>query len=156
MLTGLRRSKVYTRLHRHEIVRQFVKYAMVGAVNTVMFFTLFNVLDTWIHTVAAYAVAFFSTSVWSFALNKFWSFRDHRTERIFVVRQYVLFAVLTLAGLALNTGAFRLALIPLAKYGRLGKNAAALCTSPLSILWNFTAYRRWIFKAHPRATSTLG
>ena len=58
----------------------------------------------------------------------------------------MVFLLMTLIGLALNTGAFRLLLIPLEEYGRLGRNAAALATVPISVAWNFTAYRRWTFK----------
>lgn len=153
MLTRLRQSKAYARISEYEIVHQFVKYATVGVLNTTLFFGLFNALDFLIPTVGAYAAAFLITSVGSFILNKFWSFRDQSRHR--VVRQYLVFVIFTLFGLGLNTGAFRLLLIPLEQYGRLGKNAAALATLPLSVIWNFTAYRRWTFKPTPRS-STVG
>lgn len=143
MLSRFRQSETYARLEQYEIVHQFVKYAMVGCLNTALFIGIFNALDLAIPTVSAYATAFFVTSVGSFLLNKWWSFRDHRKER--VVRQYLRFVTFTLIGLGLNTGAFRLLLIPLEQYGRLGKNAAALATVPLSVVWNFSAYRRWTF-----------
>lgn len=148
MLNRLRQTKTYARLERYEIAHQFVKYAMVGVLNTAIFLAIFNALDFALHTVGAYATAFFVTSVGSFTANKFWSFRDHRTDR--VVRQYLRFVIFTLIGLGLNTGAFRLLLIPLEQYGRLGKNAAALATVPLSVIWNFNAYRRWTFTPSKR------
>jgi len=55
--------------------------------------------------------------------------------------------VLTLIGLAMQTGVFTLVLIPLHQYGRLGRNIAALPGIPISVLWNFTAYRRWTFNS---------
>jgi putative flippase GtrA len=145
VLTQLRQSKVYTRLHRHEIVRQFVKYAIVGCLNVGLYLAIFNLLllaD--LHVLAANAVAFSITSVNSFLLNKIWSFRDQRRHA--VVRQYFRFVFFTLVGLALNTGVLSLLLIPLDRYGTIGKNAAALGSVPISVLWNFTSYRLWTFK----------
>jgi len=146
--TQFRQSKVYERLHRHEIVRQFVKYAIVGCLNVALYLAIFNLLLlTDLHVLVANALAFSITSVNSFFLNKTWSFRDQRTER--VVRQYFTFVFFTLIGLGLNTAVFSLLLIPLDQYGTIGKNAAAIGSVPVSVIWNFTSYRLWTFK-HPQ------
>ena len=150
MLTQLRQSKVYARLHSREIVRQFVKYAIVGVLNVGFYLAIFNILllaD--IHVLAANAVAFSVTSVNSFFLNKIWSFRDQRRHA--VVRQYFTFVFFTLVGLGLNTAMLSLLLIPLERYGTLGKNAAALGSVPVSVIWNFTSYRLWTFKDPKRS-----
>jgi putative flippase GtrA len=144
VLTRLRRSNVYDKLNQYEIVRQFVKYAMVGALNVALFLAIFNGLrETGLHIIGAYAAGFFTTNVVSFFLNKRWSFRDERRER--VARQYLLFAFLTLVGFGLSSTAFRLLLIPLDDLGRLGENLAALGAIPISVMWNFTSYRLWAF-----------
>lgn len=149
MLTQLRRSKVYTRLERHEIVRQFVKYALVGCLNVAISLAIFNGLRTLnVPRLVASTVAFLATSVNGFVLNKTWSFRDSRTHR--VTLQYFRFVFFTVVGLGLFTVAFRLLLIPLDDYGRLGENAAFVCALPVSVMWNFTSYRLWTFN---RATS---
>lgn len=145
MLTQLRQSSVYSRLHRHEVVRQFVKYAIVGCLNVGLYLAIFNLLllaD--VHVLAANAIAFSITSVNSFFLNKAWSFRDQRRHA--VVRQYFTFVFFTLVGLGLNTGVLSLLLIPLDTYGTIGKNLAALGSVPVSVIWNFTSYRLWTFK----------
>jgi putative flippase GtrA len=146
------------RVRRHEMTGQFIRYAAVGVLNVLLFFALFNLLTpshtTRARTVAAYAAAFLITSVISFALNKTWAFKDTRRERI--AHQYALFLVLTLVGLGIQTGVFALLLIPLHQYGRLGRNAAALPGIPISVLWNFTAYRRWTFNAVTAATAGPG
>lgn len=151
MLSQLRRSKVYTWLGRHEIVRQFVKYALVGALNLTLFLGIFNGLRS-IHVpvLGAYAAGFFTTNVLSFFLNKRWSFRDQRSHSVH--RQYFLFAFLTLVGFGLSSTAFRLLLLPLHQFGRLGENAAALGAVPVSVLWNFMSYRRWAFKRRSAAS----
>ena len=153
MLAQLRQSTVYRRLHRHEIVRQFVKYAVVGCLNVAIFLAIFNsLLLVDVPALAANAIAFSVASVNSFVLNKIWSFRDRRRHA--VVRQYFVFVFFTLVGLGMNTAVFSLLLIPLEGFGTLGKNAAALGSLPVSVIWNFTSYRRWTF--HPRGWTRPG
>ena len=146
------------RVRHHEITGQFLRYAAIGVLNVLLFFAIFNLLTpsraTRARTVLAYAAAFMITSVFSFALNKTWAFRDTRRQRI--AHQYALFLVLTLVGLGMQTGVFALLLIPLHQHGRLGRNAAALPGIPLSVLWNFTAYRRWTFNAVTAAAAGPG
>jgi len=147
-----------TRVRQHEITGQFLRYAAVGVLNVLLFFALFNLLTpahpTRARTILAYAAAFLVTSVISYGLNKTWAFKDPRRERI--AHQYALFLVLTLIGLGMQTGVFALLLIPLHQYGRLGRNAAALPGIPISVLWNFTAYRRWTFNAVTAAAAGPG
>lgn len=152
MRTQSRRSQAYGRLHRHEAVRQFAKYAVVGCLNVAIFLGIFNalrVLDMSI--LAADAVAFLVSSVNSFVLNKLWSFRDRRRD--VAVRQYFVFVFFTLVGLGLQVGVLTLLLIPLRQFGRIGENAAALGALPFSVMWNFTSYKLWTFKPSPNATS---
>jgi putative flippase GtrA len=145
VLTQLRRTKVYASLERHEIVRQFVKYAMVGCLNVGLSLAIFNGLRiVGTPRLAASTVAFLFTSINGFVLNKTWSFRDKRTHRL--TQQYFVFVFFTLIGLVLFSVAFRALLIPLEQYGRIGENAAFLSALPVSVLWNFTSYRRWTFK----------
>jgi putative flippase GtrA len=152
VLSRLQRSRLYEQLHRHEIVRQFVKYALVGCLNVTLSLAIFNALRAiHIHRLGASTIAFVVTSIIGFTLNKMWSFRDHRLEKAEVGRQYVVFVFFTAVGLALFTGAFRLLLIPLERFGRIGENAAFLGSVPVSVLWNFTAYRRWTFRPTARA-----
>jgi putative flippase GtrA len=148
VLTRIRSSKTYERVTRHEIVRQFVKYAMVGVLNVGVHVSLFNLfVIAGLHTIGANALAFFLASINSFFLNKRWAFRDGRREA--VVRQYLVFLFFTLVGLGLHTGAFSLLLIPLHPHGTLGKNVALLLALPVSVIWNFTCYRLWTFTPDP-------
>jgi putative flippase GtrA len=63
---------------------------------------------------------------------------------------------LTVVGLAIQLGVFSLLLIPLHQFGRLGRNVAALPGIPISVLWNFTAYRRWTFNSVTAAVTGPG
>ena len=155
-MTNLR--ELMGRVLRHEITAQFVRYAAVGCLNVALFFGTFNLLtpggSSKLRTVGAYAVAFLLTSVISFVLNKLWAFKDARRERI--AHQYVLFLALTLVGLGMQLGVFSVLLVPLHTYGRIGRNVAAVPGVPLSVLWNFTAYRRWTFNSVTAAVSGPG
>jgi putative flippase GtrA len=139
----------YERVRHHEITGQFVRYAAIGVLNVALFFLIFNLLTpdraSFVRVNAARALAFIITSIISFALNKVWAFKDQRRERI--AHQYARFVFFTLVGFAFQQGLFSLLLIPLHQYGRLGWNAANVPAIPLSVLWNFTAYRRWTFNA---------
>jgi len=145
---------VPSRVRGHEAFGQFVRYALIGCFNVVVYLAIFNTMQliavaeagvepTRLQILGASAVAFTVTSLISFVLNKLWAFRDTRREK--VVRQYGVFFFFTLVGLVLHEITLFLLLIPLQQYGLIGRNAAALCALPVSILWNFNAYRRWTF-----------
>lgn len=145
MLGTLRETKLYQRLTKREIVAQFVKYASVGVVNVVIFFTIFNVLRVAdVGTTIARAVAFFLSSLFSFRMNKQWAFRDPRRHA--VLRQYLGFVVLTLIGFGLQSLAFKVFLIPLDDGELLHENIALAGSLPISVLWNFSFYRYWVFR----------
>lgn len=145
MLTQFRSTRLYERVSRHQIVHQFVKYALVGGLNVVLHLSIFNLLVfIGVPQFAANAVGFFIASINSFIWNKVWAFRDPRRHR--VVRQYFIFIFFTLVGLGLHTATFALWLIPLDTFGKLGANIALLLAIPVSVAWNFTTYRRWTFK----------
>ena len=144
LLTQFRSTKTYERVTRHEIVHQFLKYAMIGALNVCVHVGIFNILVlAGVPTLAANAVAFFVASINSFVWNKRWAFRDARRNA--VVRQYFVFLFFTVVGLALHTGAFSLLLIPMHPHGTIGKNVALLLALPVSVIWNFTCYKLWTF-----------
>ncbi len=132
------------------MVGQFVRFASVGIFNFLVYFAIYNaLLHAGLHAVAATAIAFGITSITSFFLNKFWSFKD--VSRGSMARQYVVFTFFTLIGLGINSGAVALFLIPFRRFGRLGENLAALCAQPFSMVWNFTAYRLWTFRTPGRS-----
>jgi putative flippase GtrA len=145
MLTQIRSSKTYERLTRYEIVHQFLKYGLIGALNVGVHLALFNLFYTvaGLPALAANACAFFIASINSFFLNKRWAFRDASEGS--VLRQYLVFLFFTLVGLGLHTATFSLLLIPMHPHGTLGKNIALLAALPVSVIWNFTCYRLWTF-----------
>jgi putative flippase GtrA len=135
-------------------LQQFGRYATVGFINMAIFYSLFNIFLTarW-PTLRAYVLSLSAATVNSFFWNKFWAFRDISRDRL--TQQFALFVLWSVLTIALSTAAVWLLLIPLAKYGRLGRNLAALLVGPISVAANFVAYRRWTF-AVPSGISGVG
>jgi putative flippase GtrA len=144
------------RQRHHVVVGQFVRYGLVGCLNVIIFFSIFNLLTlghaSHARTILAQVPAFLVTSVVSFFLNKRWAFKDERRHR--VAHQYALFLFLTLIGLGLQLSVSAVLLVPLHQFGRLGRNAAAASAIPFVVLWNFTAYKRWTFRTTAPAPSS--
>jgi len=153
VLTRLRSTRAYARLSAYPTVHQFVRYALVGALNVVVMLGIFNLLLlSDLHPNVAQAVAFLITTVQGFYLHKTWAFRDEGRHP--PLRGYLVFLALTVVGLGINQAAFTLFLVPLGRYGLIGKNVASLAAVPFSVVWNFMAYRTWTFRpAAPAASS---
>lgn len=136
-------------LHLPATMQQFVRYASVGLINMALFYGLFNILLAvgWT-TLAAYMVSFSIVILNSFLWNKFWAFGDRNHSRI--THQFALFVVWSIITLGLGTGAVSILLIPLERYGTLGRNLAAILVAPVTVAANFIVYHRWTF-ARPAA-----
>jgi putative flippase GtrA len=141
-------------LARRPVVGQFVRYAMVGAANLSVYLAILNGLRALGTPFAgALAVAFVASSVQGFLLNKHWTFKDRRDK---AVRQYAKFLVFTAIGLGISEGLSHLLLVELSRFGRVGENISALGPLPVTVLWNFTAYRLWTFKPSPPDGGSFG
>lgn len=146
MMVRARSTALYAAATRYPSVRHFIKYALVGLVNVGVHLLIYNLLRViGVQPLIAQGTGFMITSVQSYFLNKHWSFRD--TGRHSVWRGYLVFVSLTLVGMAFNLTAFQLLLFELHRFGRLGENMAFFGAIPVSVLWNFYAYRRWTFSA---------
>jgi putative flippase GtrA len=61
--------------------RQFASFAVIGAVNTSVYYAVFVLADIWLHYVAAYGVSFVVTVAVSFVLNSVITYRVRPTWR---------------------------------------------------------------------------
>jgi putative flippase GtrA len=143
IVTALR--GVYDRLGH--LMRELVKFGMVGAVAFVIDVGLFNLLlhDTGkpltsktISTVVATTAAYIG--------NRLWTFR--RRSRSGVGREYVLFFLLNGVGLAISLGCLAISHYVLGFTSRLADNIAANVVGlVLGTTFRFWSYRRWVFPA---------
>jgi putative flippase GtrA len=129
---------------RHPIARQFIKFAMVGVVNTMTSFSIYFVGTRLLQMppLLANAIAFVVAVTVSYALNKRWTFRD--TRRV-SASQYSRFVMINIVGLALSE------IIIAALHHGLGWNDIVAFFGAVLIVmfWNFGANRLWTFSARP-------
>lgn len=135
----------------HHQIRVFTaelaKFGLIGAANTALDFAILNALHFGLHwgplTAKCVSTAIAATS--SYFMNRHWTFR-HRA-RSGMRREYTLFFLLNLVGLAIG-----LVCLAVTKYG-LNKdsiaaiNAANLVGLVLGTVFRFWSYRRWVFLA---------
>jgi putative flippase GtrA len=129
------------------LVRELVKFGMVGAVAFVVDVGLFNVLlhetdkpltSKTISTVVATTVAYVG--------NRWWTFR--RRSRSGVGREYTLFFLLNGVGLAIALGCLATSHYLLDFTSRLADNIAANVVGlALGTTFRFWSYRRFVFPA---------
>ena len=81
--------------------------------------------------------------------NNFWAFKGkhHHTFWIKLVR----FHASALGGLLINSTS----VVVLVKYGHLYYGAALVIGSVAGLVWNYTLYKKFVFKAHPKDNEKL-
>lgn len=129
---------------------QLVRFGLSGVVNTIIDFTIFNLLVYLLSIQSGFLLALINTAavsaaaVNSYFLNHSWTFNCPNKSSSQVIR----FAAATLAGLFLNSLVVTLAgsligLWPLPAYLLL--NGGKIIASIVSATFNFFAYRSWVF-----------
>lgn len=133
--------------NRKEFER-FVKFATVGAIGTVVDFSVLNLLilvfglsKFWANT-CSFSAAVLSNFIW----NRLWTFPESRQER--VVPQLVQFALVSLGGYILNQTIFLgLDYLVFHVWGTLGYNIAKAIAILVVLFWNFGINRIWTYRS---------
>lgn len=141
-MTSLRR--LYHRLGR--VVREFMKFGIVGSVAFLVDVSLFNVLraatdepltSKTISTVIATTIAYLG--------NRYWTFRHRRRTRMRT--EYVLFFILNGVGLLIALTCLAVSHYLLGFTSTLSDNIAANGVGlALGTTFRFWSYRRWVFR----------
>lgn len=137
---------------------QFMRFAFVGILNTLIDFGVLNVL-LWLngYSVGLWlflfnSLAFVLASGNSYLWNKYWTFGD---ERPVTLSQAGLFFLLTSIGLVINCSVVFLLTFsgwsPLAVTTLVWINLAKVAATLASLIWNFCSYRWWVFRSRPPA-----
>jgi putative flippase GtrA len=126
------------------LVRQFLKFAVVGAIGTCVDVSILYVLHelAGLNLYLSNAVSFTVAVINNYLLNSFWTFGDQEKRH---GRQIVQFFIVSVIGLLLSSG---LLYIFHDIYG-LHYLAAKVLSILVVLFWNFTANRLWTFKQHP-------
>lgn len=127
---------------RHRVARQFIKFAMVGVLNTVVDFGVYAAGIFWLdlHYLVANIFAFLAAASNSYLLNRRWTFRsqDPRWHRQ-ATKYFIVLAI----GFGLN----ELFLYLLVEHGQLGKFMGKAIAVAIVLFWNFGANKLWTFSA---------
>lgn len=154
---------------RIKILFQFAKFVLVGGLNTLIDFSVLNLL-MWLTNIykgefiiGINALSFLTAVTNSYLWNKFWTFKEEREgqiEKETVGKEFSQFVVVSLIGISLNTAIVYLittfinpifGLSPL-----LWANLAKVMATVISLVWNFIGYKFIVFRRLSAFTKDAG
>ena len=140
---------------RYLFIAQFTRFLAVGFMNTSLDFGILNLLSSATGVTSGVVVGgvnapgFFAAILNSYFWNKLWVFKD-RDENKHILKDFPLFFFITFIGLILNSGIIILITTYVSPVFGLSSNAwlnfAKVCATALSLFWNFTGYKLFVFK----------
>ena len=141
---------VFRLFSQKKSVRQFVKFAIVGAVNTLVDWAVYYpvriLLVSWLPNVSvknvrqiAKAISFIVSALSNYVMNRKWTFRS--TEKK-VASEAGKFMIVALGGLVINQVFFYLVTNSLRWRDIFG----LIIATAAATLWNFFINRNWTFK----------
>lgn len=127
--------------------RQFVKFCVVGVLNTAVDFGMYYVLSRGylgfhFHYLIANVIAFLVAVTNSFALNKRWTFGSRNEKNAL---QFTKFVSVNLVSLAMYEALLAL----FVEFGGFADIAGKALGYGLVLMWNFSAYKYWTFRERP-------
>jgi len=144
-----------TPLHQRRVVRQLVKFSVVGASSTVidkgilwLLLWLLPQVPWWVSASVSFSLAVTNSFVW----NRTWTFRARGMRS--VRAQYSMFLATNVVGLFLNLAITKVFLIAFTgEIRHLAGNprasrvlVASLAAVPCVVFWNFVASKYWTFR----------
>lgn len=131
-----------SKLMRRSAVRQFIKFSIVGASNTLIDLGGYVILTRafGVYFIAANICSWLIAVCSSFVLNKYWTFRTHEPAR--VLNQYLKFFIVSVGALMLST----LILHILVTRWSISDLFAKGITIAFVVVWNFGMNKRWTFR----------
>lgn len=139
---------VMERITNHKEIRRFIQFGLVGVVGTVVDFGLLVILKevAGLPTGLANVLSYSAGIVNNFTLNKVWTFADANNKG--TLTQFLQFALVSLVGLALNTGivvGLELVLDEIELLAAYEYIFAKVVATGIVLFWNFGANRLWTF-----------
>lgn len=136
-------------LRRRPVIEQFVKFGLVGVLNTLLTLAVTLLLNVaGVYYIAASGIGFLVGTVNSFLLNRSWTFRGHRGDALTPVRWFVVQGV----GLALDL-ALVYALVDSLGLAKLAGQAVAIV---VVVVLTFFANRTWTFRMTAPTAAAAG
>lgn len=139
---------------------RFIKFAIVGAIGSVIDFGVFNLLTLAfnVSSIASSIVSFSLAVINNFILNRFWTYPETRQNPIY--KPLFQFVIVSCLGLAIRVPLFawlEKVLIPIAAKTIpnfltptiIGHNVALALVIGVVMMWNYFVNRFWTFKNVP-------
>lgn len=123
-------------------LRQFVKFSIVGGLNTAVDFGVYFSLTRWVswfsqHLVVAAVLAMAAATVHSYLWNSFWTFQTKRTDHAVLVSKFL---TVSISGFILYTVLFS----SLINFG-LSDILVKVLLAGFLLLWNFVGNKWWVY-----------
>lgn len=130
-----------------KFVHEAFKFGVVGGVNTVINYAVFNALALTVFRdgqLKANVVATLVATFTSYLMNRHWTYRDRPKSAM--RREYALFFLFNATGLAIELGVLALAKYGLGFTGLLALNVAKTAGVGLATIFRFWSYRTFVFQ----------
>ena len=131
----------------NKLVREALKFGIVGGINTVINFVVFNALAlTIFHNgqLKANVVATVFATFTSYFMNRHWTYRDRPKSAI--RRETSLFVLFNATGLVIELGVLGIAKYGLDMHGLLWLNVFKFLGLGLATIFRFYTYRTFVFR----------
>lgn len=132
----------------HALIKELTKFGIIGVVNTVLDFAVWNAL-LFIGPIKAQVISTLVSATSSYFMNRHWTFR-HRA-RSGLRREYLLFFGFNAIGLLITAGILGVASYVFHIDSVAALNVVKLFAIGVATMFRFWAYRRWVF-LHPEDT----
>ncbi|MEU1604777.1 GtrA family protein [Micromonospora matsumotoense] len=134
-----------------KFIREALKFGIVGGVNTVINYAVFNALALTVFVdgqLKATVIATIVATITSYLMNRHWTYRDRPKSAL--KREYALFFLFNGAGLIIELGVLAAAKYGLGFNSLLALNVAKTGGVLLATLFRFWSYRTFVFQPVPR------
>lgn len=136
------------------MLSQFIKFAIVGVINTFVDFLVLNFL-MWLTKIYSgwsiillNSISFTCAVINSYFLNKHWTFAEAKDNKKSL--QFIRFFLVSVGGILINNGIvyFGTTFVkPIFNFSpHLWANGVKVTAVLASLIWNFVGYKIWVFK----------
>ncbi len=136
-----------------QIFNQFVRYGLIGVLNTLLDFAVLNLLSYTFHVYSGMSLilinvfSFLAANINSYFWNKYWTFQSGSKK---VAGEFLRFFTVSIIGFLLNSAIlwfFTTVMEPAFSLSpQVWENVAKLIATVVYMVWNFIGYKLIVFK----------
>jgi putative flippase GtrA len=131
----------------HKLVREALKFGIVGGANTVINYAVFNALALTLFRngqLKATVIATIVATITSYFMNRHWTYRDRPKSAM--RRETTLFVLFNATGLMIELGVLAIAKYGLDIHGLLALNIFKTVGLGIATVFRFWSYRTFVFR----------